>query len=105
LPTYPAANAPDFVYSVPSLDFTYTEPATGDHSVLFSVYNQPRLYDWLFAHATVVPEPATTMLVLLCIAPLAGTYRPRRMFSCHREKKKKFADTSERIENGGVYGA
>jgi predicted peptidase len=62
LPTYPAATAPDFTFSVPALDLSYTEPASGDHSVLFSVYNQPRLYDWLFAH-TIVPEPAAASLV------------------------------------------
>jgi predicted peptidase len=61
LPTYPGANAPDFNFSVPDLDLNYTEPASGDHSVLFSVYNQPQLYNWLFAHAT--PEPSSAILV------------------------------------------
>ncbi len=63
LPTYPAATAPDFTFSVAALDLNYIEPASGDHSVLFSVYNQPRLYDWLFAHTT-VPEPSTGVLLL-----------------------------------------
>jgi MYXO-CTERM domain-containing protein len=76
LPTYPAANAPVYVYSAPGLDFTYTEPATGDHSVLFSVYNQPRLYDWLFAHA-LVPEPTTAATALIGIAALTLTRRRR----------------------------
>jgi len=64
VPTYPTATAPDFTYSVADLDLNYIEPASGDHSVLFSVYKQPRLYDWLFAHAT-LPEPSTGVLLLI----------------------------------------
>jgi predicted peptidase len=77
LPVYPAATAPDFIFSVPALDLNYTEPASGDHSVLFSVYNQPRLYDWLFAH-TIVPEPATASLVGCMCFSLAACARRKR---------------------------
>jgi predicted peptidase len=62
VPAYPAATDPDFTYSVADLDLNYIEPASGDHSVLFSIYNKPQLYTWLFAHAT-VPEPSTGVLL------------------------------------------
>jgi predicted peptidase len=77
LPTYPAATAPDFTFSVAALDLNYIEPASGGHSVLFSVYNQPRLYDWLFAHTT-VPEPATVSLVGCMCFSLAACARRKR---------------------------
>jgi len=76
LPTYPAATAPDFTFSVAALDLNYIEPASGDHSVLFSVYNQPRLYDWLFAHTT-VPEPTTVSLFGCMCLSLAACARKR----------------------------
>jgi predicted peptidase len=78
LPTYPAATAPDFMLSVAALDLNYIERASGDHSVLFGVYNQPQLYDWLFAHTTVVPEPATVSLVCcMCFSLAACAGRKR----------------------------
>jgi predicted peptidase len=72
LPTYPGANGPDFTYSVSDLDLHYVEPASGDHSVLFSVYNRPDLYDWMFAHTTAVPEPASALLLLIAVTNFAG---------------------------------
>jgi predicted peptidase len=77
LPTYPAATAPDFTFSVAALDLNYIELASRGHSVLFSVYNQPRLYDWLFAHTT-VPEPATVSLVGCMCFSLAACARRKR---------------------------
>jgi predicted peptidase len=62
LPRYPSLAAPDFAYSVPDLDLHYIEPAGGGHSVLFSVYNRPQLYDWMFAHGAAVPEPGGATL-------------------------------------------
>ena len=82
VPTYPGANAPDFSYSVAQLDLTYNEPASGDHSVLFSVYNKPTLYTWLFAH-TIVPEPSTGVLLVAGAFLLAG-HRRRDRFICGR---------------------
>jgi predicted peptidase len=75
VPTYPTATAPDFMYSVADLDLNYYEPASGDHSVLFSVYNKPALYTWLFAHST-VPEPASGGLLVGGAVFLVG-YRER----------------------------
>lgn len=74
LPTYPGAAAPDFYFSVPDLDLNYIEPASGDHSVLFSVYNQPQLYDWLFAH-TLAPEPNSAVLMSVGAMSLFGCRR------------------------------
>lgn len=79
VPSYPAATAPDFTYSVADLDFNYNEPASGDHSVLFSVYNKPALYTWLFAHTT-VPEPSTGVLVLTGAIFFPGHRRRDRLF-------------------------
>jgi predicted peptidase len=78
LPLYPGAHAADFMYSVPDLDLNYFEPATGDHSVLFSVYNRPDLYNWLFAHTTLAPEPNIVALQLWALAGLSGFVRRRR---------------------------
>jgi predicted peptidase len=65
LPAYPLRGTSDFIHSVPDLDLHYIEPASGGHSVLFSVYNQPLLYDWMFAHGVEIPEPTTFALLLL----------------------------------------
>lgn len=66
-PVYPTLQNPaEFVHSIPDLDLHYIEPAVGDHSVLFSVYNRPALYDWLFGHS-LVPEPSGASLTLAAI--------------------------------------
>jgi predicted peptidase len=65
LPSYPSFAAPDFNYSVPELDLHYVEPAGGGHSVLFSVYNRPQVYEWMFAHGAVVPEPSGSALTFI----------------------------------------
>jgi predicted esterase len=75
VPSYPAATAPDFTFSVAGLDLHYIEPASGDHSVLFSVYNRPQLYDWMFSHT---PEPGTAMLLLIGAMGVVGNRRGRR---------------------------
>jgi predicted peptidase len=75
LPSYPGGAAPDFTFSVAELDLHYIEPASGDHSVLFSVYNRPQLYDWLFAHTTAVPEPGSAVLLLIGAMGSAGNRR------------------------------
>jgi predicted peptidase len=75
LPPYPVRGPADFFHSVPELDLHYIEPATGGHSVLFSVYNQPLLYDWIFAHGAEVPEPTT--LALLFISGICCATRRR----------------------------
>jgi len=65
LPAYPTLQNPaEFIFSAPDLDLHYVEPAVGDHSVLFSVYDRPALYDWLFAHS-LVPEPSGAGLLLV----------------------------------------
>jgi hypothetical protein len=41
------------------------------------VYNRPQLYDWMFAHTTLVPEPAALGLMLIAAMVLAG-HRARK---------------------------
>jgi predicted peptidase len=83
VPTYPAATAPDFTFSVADLDLNYNEPASGDHSVLFSVYNKPALYTWLFAHS-ILPEPSTGVLLLVGAVFFAGHRRRDRLIRSRR---------------------
>jgi poly(3-hydroxybutyrate) depolymerase len=67
LPAYPSLRSgADFAFVNPALDFHYFEPATGDHSVLFNVYDKPLLYDWMFAHS-LMPEPGGAALMLTAI--------------------------------------
>lgn len=82
VPTYPSATAPDFTYSVADLDLNYIEPASGDHSVLFSVYNKPQPYTWLFAHT--LPEPSTGVLLVSGAIFLPGHRRCDRLIRSRR---------------------
>jgi hypothetical protein len=85
LPAYPALQSEaDFAFVNPEFDFNYFEPATGDHSVLFSVYNKPLLYDWMFAHS-LVPEPSGVALWLAAIVILPKIGRRTRLIrDCNR---------------------
>jgi len=84
-PAYPGAAAPDFSFSAADLDLHYIEPAGGGHSVLFSVYNRPELYDWMFAHS-LVPEPGAARLMLLGAA-LSLARRRSRGYTAGRPRK------------------
>jgi predicted peptidase len=79
-PIYPSsASAPDFVYTSPTLDVSYVEPALGGHGIWGLVYNTPPLYSWLFAHTTAVPEPGALLTAGVSVAALfMARPRPRR---------------------------
>jgi predicted peptidase len=62
LPAYPSPTDTHFFFEAPDLDFYYVEPADGDHSVHFTVYNTAPIYDWMFSHG--VPEPGGMSIVL-----------------------------------------
>lgn len=75
IPTYPPVNAPrtpHIRFDFPPLDLHYTD-MFGGHGIWFDVYNQALnadMYNWLFAH-TQIPEPATLVLTLFALWPLA----------------------------------
>ena len=79
LPTYPTAADPNpfFAVQVPELDLYYIEPAQGGHSVHFSVYNTPQLYDWMFSHGVALPEPQSLILASLAMLALFKATRRR----------------------------
>lgn len=77
LPQYPVRGTSDFIYSIADLDLHYIEPAFGGHSVLFSIYNRPELYEWLFAHGASAPEPTSLVSLLIGGMGLAGISRRR----------------------------
>jgi predicted peptidase len=64
LPTYLSASDTHFYFEAPDLDFYYVEPADGDHSVHFTVYNTAPMYDWMFSHGVALPEPGGLSIVL-----------------------------------------
>ena len=76
-PTYPTTTAPDFLFTSPDFDLRYTEYRLGGHGIWGQVYNTPTMYDWLFAHATAVPEPTTAALATAGLA-LGVLLRARR---------------------------
>lgn len=71
------ANVTDFFVSDPRMDLIYYERATGGHLGVLPAYNTPEVYDWMFSHTTAVPEPTTTMLLLVAVTPLIGARRIR----------------------------
>jgi predicted peptidase len=75
-PAYPAAGAPDFVFSAPGLDLNYVEFAFGGHGIWPAVYSAPPLYDWLFAHA--LPEPSAAVAMAVAGLGLLAARRRRR---------------------------
>jgi predicted peptidase len=63
LPSYPVPPVTaDFSFVSSALDLQYTEYRTGGHGIWGRVYNTPAMYQWLFAHMTAVPEPASFLL-------------------------------------------
>jgi predicted peptidase len=103
LPTYPAASSTsDFFISNPDLplhqtvealvqgsgvtefripgsglDLMYYELTTGGHGIWPAVYNATFVYDWLFAHTTVVPEPSSLAAMMIGASFLAMLVRRR----------------------------
>jgi poly(3-hydroxybutyrate) depolymerase len=103
LPTYPASgSANDFFISNPDvpfhqtvenliqggtvseyripgshLDLMYYELATGGHIIWPGVYDSPQVYDWMFAHTTLVPEPSTLVQFLAALALILPLSRRR----------------------------
>ena len=75
LPTYPSPTDTHFFFEAPDLDFYYVEPADGDHSVHFTVYNTAQVYDWMFSHG--VPEPGGLSL-MLAMGPFLRNFAGRR---------------------------
>jgi predicted peptidase len=61
-----------FDFSSPAIDLSYVELPTGGHGIWPFVYNTPQVYDWLFAHTTAVPEPATLAGLLMGACFLTG---------------------------------
>jgi predicted peptidase len=82
-PLYPSsAGAPDFAYTSPTLDLTYGEPAFGGHGIWGLVYNSPPLYNWLFAHTTLVPEPSALFTAGTALAVLFTSLRRSQRYQC-----------------------
>lgn len=83
LPTYPPLPptpvTSDFAYASSALDLRYTEYRSGGHGIWGRVYNTPAMYEWLFAHSSVVPEPAGAFGIALggLAVTLAGRRRRR----------------------------
>jgi predicted esterase len=77
----------DFLISNPQHDLIYFESAGGGHTGLLGAFNADELYDWLFAHATGVPEPnASAVLAPIILAWVIGYRRPREYFARKHRK-------------------
>jgi predicted peptidase len=77
LPTYPSTRdvTTTLVYDAPNHDLNYAEFPTGGHGIWPTVYANPGLYDWLFAHTLAVPEPSGLVLSAAMVAVLASARR------------------------------
>jgi predicted peptidase len=72
--TFPPAGSTIDAY-VTGRSIQYYEFATGDHGIWNFVYQEPQVYDWLFAQS--LPEPGGVVAIgLACLA--AVMQRPRR---------------------------
>jgi len=77
-----AAGAPpgsgiNYLISRPDLDLLYFETPDGGHTALLGAFYSPPVYDWMFAHTLLVPEPST-LLLTTSGAILLGLRRRRR---------------------------
>jgi predicted peptidase len=79
-PDFPPSNdtTTDFHFDSQLLDVHYTEPARGGHFHFETVYVYEPLYDWMFAHGVVVPEPAAIALFISLSASFVFGPRRRR---------------------------
>jgi predicted esterase len=70
-------NSIDFLLVNPKLDLIYYEPQLGGHSSL-GAFSAPPLYEWMFAHTLVAPEPSSCVLML--IGAIVTATVPRRKY-------------------------
>jgi predicted peptidase len=63
VPDFPSANSQTFEWSSEHLDLHYTQYATGGHGIWPRVYGDERMYDWMFAHTLLVPEPDAVVIL------------------------------------------
>lgn len=68
-------SATDFLVTNPALDLLYYEPATGGHNGPLGALNAPQLYEWLFSHTAVVPEPHAGLTAAIAVAGVAHRFR------------------------------
>jgi predicted peptidase len=76
----------EFLIAGSNLDLMYYEFSTGGHGIWPTVYAAPSVYDWLFAHTTIVPEPSTLAAMLnvtVTFSMLTPRRRPRRTQRVH----------------------
>ena len=66
----------------PSLDLMYFEHGTGGHLGMFGVYFSPPIYDWMFAHSLISPEPSGATLAATVGLVLCSHRRRTRGRSC-----------------------
>jgi len=85
-PNYPfhrdvAASMPpetvNFEITRNDLDLMYFETPNGGHVGLFGNFWSPDIYSWMFSHSLAVPEPASLLLVVMCVPLLMFRRRGR----------------------------
>ena len=80
LPDFPSAHTTTFEWSSATLDLHYTQYANGGHGIWPRVYGYEPMYDWMFAHTLLVPEPGT--FATLAIGAVAFGLFSRRRRRC-----------------------
>jgi predicted esterase len=75
--TAPPLSTTHYSITDDSLDLIYFELPDGGHTGVLGAYYSPWVYDWMFSHSLVVPEPAALYLAAAGVWLLAST-RPRR---------------------------
>jgi predicted peptidase len=81
IPNYPLLTDTTSLFHFDSqlLDLHYTELPTGGHGIWTPVYAHGPMYEWMFAHSLLVPEPASSVFLAIAFAaPTISTRCKRR---------------------------
>lgn len=73
LPEFPMSNTTTYQWMSEHIDLRYTQYATGGHGIWPRVYGYEPMYDWMFSHTLLVPEPSTFAILAVGGAGLAVT--------------------------------
>jgi acetyl esterase/lipase len=57
--------------TAPNLDLIYVETYAGGHTGLLGAFYAPPIFDWMFDHSLLSPEPNTALLIGMLLAILA----------------------------------
>jgi predicted esterase len=66
-----------FTVTSPNLDLIYFDTYNGGHTDLLGIFWAPPVYDWMFDHSLVSPEPNAALLAIIAAVLVATSRRQR----------------------------